>query len=120
MCTQHLSELREGDEAVSVLVQQGEGTLGDGVRVCATDPRRQQLIQTLKLSSIHHIALGAAARRRRRRRRGGADALSPVQTDEVLRLKHKPASSVLRKVLLLKVMRYNIVLLPKKVTNYVT
>ncbi len=100
--TQHLSELREGDEAVSVRVQQGEGTLGDGVRVCPTAPRRQQLVQTLKLSSIQHIALGAAARRRRR---GGAD-IAPVHTDEVLRLQHRPGGLLLKQCI--TILRYSI------------
>lgn len=87
--TEHLSELREVYEVVSVLVQQCEGALGDSVGVRATDPRRQQLIQALELSSIHEVALSAAARRRKNGA-GAAHAVTPVQTDEVLCLNDTP------------------------------
>ena len=55
--TQPASELSEGDQAGVVLVQQGEGAVGQrvGVLVGAAGPRHQQPVQTLELGPVEPV-----------------------------------------------------------------
>lgn len=89
--TQPAGELPEGDQVVAVLVQQGEGAVGQrvGVLVGAAGPRHQQPVQALELRTVQpvlplHVGVTVPPRCRLcSRRRAG---VTPVQADEVLSL----------------------------------
>ncbi len=92
--TQPAGKLSKGDQVAAVLVQQGEGAVGH--RICvlvgAAGPRRQQHIQALELGPVQPVLplyIGAArvgVMPRCRLCRSYRAAVTPVQTDEVLRL----------------------------------
>lgn len=92
--TQPAGELLEGDQVVPVRGQQGEGAVGERVRVLAGPgrPRRQQPVEAFELRpvqpilSLHERVTGVAVLPGRGFCRRGGAAVAPVQSDEVLRL----------------------------------
>lgn len=92
--TQPAGKVSKGDQVVTVLVEEGEGAVGQRVGVLVGDigPRHQQPVQAFKLRSVQPIlpfykgAIRVTVVPRCclcRRRRA---AVPPVQSDEVLRL----------------------------------
>lgn len=92
--TQPAGKLSEGDQVVVVLVQQSECAVGHrvGVLVRAAGPRRQQPVQALELGPVQPVLAlyvgvsGVTIAPRCRLRRCCSATVTPVQTDEVLRL----------------------------------
>lgn len=92
--TQPAGKVSKGDQVVAVLVQVGEGAVGQRVGVLVGDvgPRHQQPVQAFKLRSVQPIlpfykgAIRVTVVPRCCLCRRCRAAVTPVQSDEVLRL----------------------------------
>lgn len=92
--TQPAGKVSKGDQVVAVLVQEGEGAVGQRVGVLVGDigPRHQQPVQAFKLRSVQPIlpfykgAIRVTVVPRCCLCRRRCAAVPPVQSDEVLRL----------------------------------
>lgn len=97
--TNPADKIFEGDQVVLVLVQQGEGPVGQRVVVLVRTggPRGQQPVQAFELGSVqpilplHKSASGVAVLPRRCFCRCCRAAVAPVQADEMLGLEEEIA-----------------------------